>query len=70
MRLLVEAESFDSLGGWVIETQSVSEMCSAYIMAHGLGIPVADARTTIEVEKEGVYTFWARTRDWTKIWGR
>ena len=70
MRILVEAESFDSLGGWVIETQSVSEMGSAYIMAHGLGIPVADARTTIEVEKEGVYTFWARTRDWTKIWGR
>ena len=70
MKTLIEAESFETLGGWVIETQSMAKIGSAYIMAHGLGIPVADARTTIEVEKEGVYTFFARTRDWTKIWGR
>ncbi len=69
-RYLIEAESFDDLGGWVIETQSMLKMGSAYIMAHGLGVPVRDAVTEIEVGKAGVYDFWVRTRDWTAVWGR
>ena len=70
MKMLIEAESFEKLGGWVIETQSMPNIGSAYIMAHGMGIPVADAETVIEIKDEGVYTFWARTRDWTAVWGR
>ncbi|MBQ2709018.1 MAG: FAD-dependent oxidoreductase, partial [Clostridia bacterium] len=68
-RKLIEAESFLERGGWLIETQSMPTMGSAYLMAHGMGIPVADAVTETELPA-GNYTFWARTRDWTKVWGR
>ena len=44
--MLIEAETFDNLGGWVIDTQCAEAMGSPYIMAHGLGHPVADATTT------------------------
>ena len=65
-----EAESFTNLGGWVIDPQSMQQMGSAYIMAHGYGVPVEDAETYIEVEEDGTYSVWVRTRDWTKVWGR
>ena len=69
-RYLIEAESFSDLGGWVIETQSMPNIGSAYIMAHGLGVPVKDAVTEIDADETAVYTFWVRTRDWTAVWGR
>lgn len=64
----IEAESFQKLGGWVIDQQSVDQMGSPYVMAHGLGVPVEDACTTFSVEEEGFYKVWARTRDWTAVW--
>ncbi|MBQ7930656.1 MAG: FAD-dependent oxidoreductase [Clostridia bacterium] len=69
-QLFIEAESFRKLGGWLIETQSVLPMGSAYIMAHGMGIPVEDAVTVCTIPEAGNWTFWVRTRDWTKVWGR
>lgn len=69
-KIFIEAESFNTLGGWVIDTQSVETMGSAYIMAHGMGVPVADAECEIIIPNDNVYTLWARTRDWTAIWGR
>ncbi len=69
MKKIIEAESFLNLGGWLIETQSMAEMGSAYIMAHGMGVPVPDAETEVLME-EGVYHFYVRTRDWTACWGR
>ena len=45
----IEAESFKNLGGWAIDQQSMDQMGSPYIMAHGLGVPVADAETEIDV---------------------
>ena len=64
----LEAEAFENLGGWVIDQQSVEQMGSPYLMAHGLGVPVADACTTFEVAEEGLYRVFARTRDWTAVW--
>ncbi len=64
----IEAESFEFLGGWVIDQQSIDQMGSAYIMAHGMGVPVDDAYTSFIVEEEGLYKVWARTRDWTSVW--
>ena len=52
----IEAESFENLGGWTIDQQSTDQMGSPYVMAHGLGVPVADARTGIEISEEGTYT--------------
>lgn len=66
----LEAESFDDLGGWVIDQQSMNQMGSAYIMAHGMGIPVRDAETVCVVPEPGQWTVWARTRDWTAPWKR
>lgn len=66
--IFVEAESFDSLGGWIVETQSVRQMGSAYLMAHGMGVPVADAETTVDIPDDGVYFVWARTRNWVEEW--
>ncbi len=68
--IFIEAESFDNLGGWVIDQQSVEQMGSPYVMAHGMGVPVADAETTCDVPAAGRWTVWARTRDWTAPWGR
>ena len=70
MKLLIEAEQFARRGGWVIETQSMLQMGSAYLMAHGMGVPVADAETTVCIPCAGVYAFWVRTRDWTAVWQR
>lgn len=68
--LWLEAESFTTLGGWVIDQQSMAQMGSAYIMAHGMGLPVQDAETVGIVPQSGEWTVWARTRDWTAPWKR
>jgi hypothetical protein len=66
--VLVEAESFAEPGGWVIDQQSMDQMGSPYAMAHGLGRPVADAVTTVELPEAGSYRVWVRTRDWVGQW--
>lgn len=68
--LWVEAESFDSLGGWLIDQQSMGQMGSAYIMAHGIGKPVDDAERAVAISADGTWHVWVRTRDWTAPWKR
>ena len=67
-----EAESFEHLGGWVIDNQAASVMGSPYLLAHGMGIPVKDATTRFFVGRPVPvpYRLWVRTRDWTRSWGR
>lgn len=62
--LLLEAERFDRLGGWVLDTQFAHEMGSAYIMAHGLGFPVEDAETAAVIPESGIWRVWVRAKDW------
>jgi hypothetical protein len=62
--ILVEAEEFDDFGGWVLDSQFEVQMASPYLLAHGLGRPVADARTTIAVETAGRHQVWVRAKDW------
>ena len=66
----IEAESFDKLGGWVVDPAAMHVMGSAYLMAHGWGTPVADAETDVDLEHAGTYHVWVRTRDWTAVWKR
>ena len=61
---LVEAEGFDDLGGWTIDQQFMNRMGSPYLLAHGLGKPVADAKTHVQLAKLGKYHLWVRTRAW------
>ena len=51
--IFIEAESFGFKGGWATDSQSYETLGSAYLMAHGLGKPVADAVTEIKVGNEG-----------------
>ena len=67
-QILIEAESFQTRGGWKLDTQFIESMGSPYLLAHGLGNPVEDARTTIEVAEPGDYQVWARTFDWVARW--
>lgn len=64
----VETEAFDNKGGWVIDQQSMEVIGSPYIMAHGMGIPVEDASTTLLLPKKGTYRVYVRTRNWTAPW--
>jgi len=66
---LVEAESFDDHGGWVLDTQFIMTMGSPYLLAHGMGRPVEDAATTIELPEPGTYRVFVRTKDWVARWG-
>jgi len=68
--ILIEAESFADKGGWVVDNQSMMQMGSPYLMAHGLGVPVEDAVHVFNVTNSGRYRFWVRTRDWVKPWGK
>ncbi len=67
-RVLVEAESFENKGGWVVDQQFIDQMGSPFLLAHGMGTPVGDARTTVEVPAAGTYRVWVRTRDWVAHW--
>lgn len=61
---LVEAETFDDFGGWVLDSQFELEMGSPYLLAHGSGKPVKDATTTVHVPESGTYNIWVRAKDW------
>jgi hypothetical protein len=62
--VLVEAESFADLGGWVVDQQFMDQMGSPFLLAHGLGVAVKDATTTVTLPAPGYYRVWVRTRDW------
>ncbi|KRB40541.1 FAD-dependent oxidoreductase [Phenylobacterium sp. Root700] len=62
--ILIEAEDFDSYGGWLLDSQFETQMGSPYLLAHGLGRPVEDATTLIEVADPGEYEVFVRAKDW------
>jgi len=66
--VFVEAEQFANHGGWELDQQSMEQMGSPYLLAHGLGIPVQDATTEIQFPKAGSYRVWVRTKDWVAPW--
>lgn len=65
----IQASTFDDLGGWFIDTQCIQAMGAPFLMAHGVGTPVKDAVTTIQLPKGSCHA-WVRTRDWTAQWKR
>ncbi len=66
--LLVEAESFNTKGGWVVDQQFMDLMGSPYLLAHGLGTPVDDAVTEVTFPEKGTYHVYVRTYNWTSPW--
>ena len=51
-------------GGWGLDQQSMPELGTPYLIAHGLGEPVGDAVANFRLEKAGSYHVWVRTRNW------
>lgn len=66
--ILVEAEAFQQTGGWMVDQQFMDIMGSPYLIAHGMGVPVADATTVVRIAKKGRYQVYARTFNWTSCW--
>jgi hypothetical protein len=66
--VLIEAEQFATLGGWDLDQQAMDQMGSPYLLAHGLGVPVADATTQVTFPAAGTHHVWVRTRDWVAPW--
>ena len=66
--IFLEAEQFAQLGGWEVDQQSLEQIGSPYLLAHGLGVPVDDATTEVTVTKPDDYKVWVRTRDWVSPW--
>lgn len=67
--VLLEAEAFTEHGGWVLDQQFMDLMGSPYLLAHGMGVPVEDARRRVQLGEGGRFRVWVRTRDWVAPWG-
>lgn len=68
--ILLETESFTNKGGWVLDNQSMSQIESSYLLAHGLGVPVKNASTKFKINNGGEFRIWVRTRNWVKLWSQ
>lgn len=64
-QVFVEAEEFESYGRWSLDQQFIGTMGSAYLLAHGAGVPVGDAKTYVAVPEKGRYHVYVRTFNWT-----
>lgn len=62
--VLVETAHFKDTGGWVLDTQFQNILGFSYLLAHGLGKPVENAKTEINFPKAGKYHIWVLTKDW------
>ena len=70
MKFFFDAETFADPGGWVIDTQSYETCAFAYLLAHGIGKKVADARTDAVIPQAGTYRAFVHTRNWSAVWNR
>lgn len=61
---LLEAVQFSNRGGWLADTQFQDELGFSWLLAHGLGRPVENASTYINLPEAGQYYLWVRTKDW------
>jgi len=64
--LWVEAEDFTDYGEWRLDTQFVAFMGSPYLLAGGVGKPIKDATTEIQIPRAGRYRLWVRAKNWIK----
>ena len=62
--VLLETSSIKDRGGWKLDTQHYQLMGGCYLLAHGMGEPVQNARATVKLPKAGSWNVWVRTRDW------
>ena len=63
VRVAVHPQAFDA-GGWKLDVQFMDEMGSPMLLAHGAGVPVADAQATVSVPEAGEWRVRVRARNW------
>ena len=63
VRVDVHPQSFDA-GGWSLDSQFMDVMGSPYLLAHGLGARVLDAKAEVSFPSKGEYRAWVRSRNW------
>ena len=66
--VFLEAENFQNKGGWLVDQQFMDLMGSPYLIAHGMGVPVADAEMIVAFPSTGEYSVFVRTFNWTSPW--
>lgn len=66
--ILLTAPMFQAQGGWVLDTQFVTTMGMPYLLAHGLGCPVEDARIPFSAGEAGEYRLFVYTYNWVAAW--
>lgn len=66
--LLIPTISFDSLGGWFADTEFLLTEGVCYLMAHGLGNVVENAKTTFDSDVTGIFHVYVYTYNWVAPW--
>ena len=61
---LVEMAHLANRGGWKLDTQFHNVLGFSYLLAHGMGHPVADAATAVTLPARGRYHVWVHAKDW------
>ena len=64
-RVELAPQAFDA-GGWVLDVQFMDTMGSPYLLAHGMGRPVVDARARMRLPQGGRWRVWVRSRNWAE----
>ena len=59
----VYPQSFEA-GGWGLDAQFMDVMGSPYLIAHGLGVRVLDAKARVAFPDAGEYRVWVRAKNW------
>ena len=59
----VHPQGFEA-GGWGLDAQFMDVVGSPYLIAHGLGIRVTDAKARVQFPEPGEYRVWVRTKNW------
>ena len=62
-RIDVHPQCFDA-GGWKLDVQFMDVMGSPYLLAHGRGLRVADAKAVVDIPHAGAWRVWVRARKW------
>ncbi|MBK1879702.1 FAD-dependent oxidoreductase [Pelagicoccus mobilis] len=62
--VLVETAHFSNTGGWSLDNQFETHLGFSYLLAHGMGKPVANASGEIRFPQAGKYKVWVLTKDW------
>jgi len=65
VEIWIDAIDFENKGGWKEDTQFVHLMGSGYLIAADIpGVPVEDAKVTVEIPQKDTYRIWVRDRNW------